>query len=620
MRATHEKEFMMEMDPGILRAVYRGRKSDRNRFFQNVQSQFGMHGFNSGAHRQDSVTISRIFTATNTLQSNLYWQNPRKIAVANQGSDPRSAVLMSAVQNHYMNLSDEHGNTQKQENQEAIMNAWFFGTGWKKLGYQVVTETKSKQPEDKNDGTIQPSPGSILGIPPDQVEQSGLPEPVRYERLVNQSVSPMDVFLDHKGDCRNFRVITHRMERTLHDILDFPAYDKGVLQSMKEKFEVDKGSRFDTREVELTIYEMMIQNRNGVWILTYAEEFNEPLRYDKAVTQGRIPWSPIIFTNEPGVRYPISHLRVASGIQAWIDRIANLSLEIVGKQRTQHIVNHQALEKGEFENFKKNLVGGVIKAARTLASGDVVELSSKGLNNDFFNFMKVFVDNETEILGVDQQRITGKSSNRTLGQDQLAAIGTQIREGGMLDKVRDWVLHQSKLEAEILKQYSNAPLHLLINKKDFADPQTGQLIEEKWVEFGTPNQPFPLRQFIQGEFDFRINIHEAVKPNRKEIQREAMEAMQVLSNPILRQAAIQDGVLGRMGPLLEMWARSFEIIDSEQFIERLDTQQQSALMALQAVQQAGGVVPEQPMPQEQQVALETESKIAQEQAKPQTKG
>ena len=45
--------------------------------------------------------------------------------------------------------------------------------------------------------------------------------------------------------------------------------------------------------------------------------------------------------------------------------------------------------------------------------------------------------NLTEILGMDEQMISGKSKNDTLGQDELARVGTKIRESGIVDKVHD---------------------------------------------------------------------------------------------------------------------------------------------------------------------------------------
>ena len=168
MRDTHMKEFVQQMHPDVMRAFYRGHKHGVNgshRFFQPERlARAGMH------REEDMVSLSRIFTATNTLQPQLYWKNPRKLAVPKKGTDPRSAALMTALQNHYMELPDDHGRTQKDHNQDAIMNAWFFGLGWKKIGYQIEFEPSENAPESKRgqfDGALQQA-RNALGIHPDR--------------------------------------------------------------------------------------------------------------------------------------------------------------------------------------------------------------------------------------------------------------------------------------------------------------------------------------------------------------------------------------------------------------------------------------------------------------------
>jgi len=627
MRRLHEMEFLREIDPGLIRAFYRGLRVRRQDPFLG-SSLGGTHagsGFDPrmGAttrRREDLVTLSRIFTATNTVLPNLYWQNPRKIAVAKNGTDTQSAALMTAVQNHYMELMDEHGRTQKHENQDSIMDTWFFGLGWKKVGYHMETVPRAKEPESELGVMDRTSIGikNILGVQPDQTEARLVPDQVRYERLYNTSESPLMVYLDDKADVRNFRVITHHLKRTLHDLKTFGNYDQSVVDELGDKFGVQRGTRFSDREIELDIFEMMMVQRNGIWILTFADQFDKPLRYDKSTSQGRIPWSPLIFTYEPGVRYPVSHMKVAVQSQEWIDRITNLILDVMGKHRSQHIVNRDALMPGEYDNFQKNVRGGVLQSKRTLLPGDVVEIKSSNVQADLFTTLTAFQQNVTEILGADEQRISGKSKNRTLGQDELAAVGTQVREGGLVDKVRNWMIHQSQIESEVLKQYSNGPLHVQITKRDFADPLSGAPIENKWVEFFTENQPLPLRQSLEGEFGHRINIYEAIKPDKRAIKAEIDEAILTYSNPVVRDAMLQEGIRIRLGELARARASMSENIDIESLIEELDPEQQAAAQVSNILMQSGGVPPRQQPTAEEASAFKQEESITKEAAKAQS--
>src|SRR3990167_6408783 len=90
MKSCHEKEFMRVIDPDLMRALYRGRDSktyehsDRDGFW-NDRSHF--------------MAMSKIFQGVNTIQPNLYYQNPYVLAKKLRGSDESTAALMTAALN-----------------------------------------------------------------------------------------------------------------------------------------------------------------------------------------------------------------------------------------------------------------------------------------------------------------------------------------------------------------------------------------------------------------------------------------------------------------------------------------------------------------------------------------
>ena len=382
-----------------------------------------------------------------------------------------------------------------------------------------------------------------------------------------------------------------------------------TMDEIREKMEVRNGTRFDLREIKVVLNEMMIEQRNGIWILVFIDDFYKPLRYEKMTHEGGIPWEPLMFTHEPGVRYPTSHMKVASRTQEWIDNVANLQMELVGKLRSQFYVNENILSLGQKEAFEKNLIGGIIFGKRPAGAGDITEMSSRGMTADLFNMLGLFQQNVTEILGADSQRVSGQSANKTATQDQLASQGSQIRESGMLDRIREWIIRGARLEGQFIKQFSNAQLHLEITPKDYRDPETGQRIENFWVEFMTQNNPLPLRQYLEHQFDYDTNIYEAPKPNTLVMRQQAMEAISTLAP--LQPALLQSGIKVDIGALAKIIGTSFEHIDSDSFIEELDPQQQAAAQAAQVLAQNNGVVPQelggfnqevQEQPQEQEAA------------------
>lgn len=593
MLKCHEDEFVKRIQPDLMRAMYRGRNT------KDYQDSYA----NRDSYQNDQehiMALTRMFQSTNTVLPNLYYQNPSPIINPGRDADEDQSALMSALIKHYMKM-----NNAKVQNQEAVMNSWFFGLGWKKEGYRTVILPRTNEPEDQ----IKPSTfGSrfmggiqtMLGMKeqkPDNTQSKDMPDFVDYETLFNDSESPMNIALDDKTDLLNCKAILHSLPRTLHDLQISGDYDEDILTSLYEEKKVTNGTRLDAREINLTLRELHIWQRNGIWILTYCDEYSKPLKYEPSSSAWKgFLFSPLALTFEPGVRYPVSHLKVGSQVQMKLDNLASMYVEIVARSRHILGVDVSALAPGQEVALERNLLQGILKFNRPITEGTLKELKSMPVQNDLPNLMKILQQNLTEILGVDEQLVAGKSDNDTLGQDELARNGTKIRQSGMQDRVRDWMIDQMRKEGALLKQYSNAELHLLITGKDYSNPMTSERMEDKWAEFMTENNPLGAKHYIQGEFEYDMNIAEAVKPNFVIQRQQLMEMLKLAAEPMTQEAMLNDGARIRTGLIAKETFKTFDSLGNpERFIEQLDSRQKAAIQAEKIVMQNGGMVP-QPKP------------------------
>lgn len=582
MRTCHEKEFITRIDPDLMRAFYRG--------FNKKQKEQDTDEAGFYNKREHFLTLTRIFTGTNTIIPNLYYQDPKPIAIPLHGADKNSASLMQALIRHYMKE-----NNSKIENQTAILNAWFFGIGWKKIGYQTAFMPRVQEPETQLSPMDKIKQGfqNFLGEKPDNNETRDVPQAVDYETLFNNSESPLNVMLDHKTDLLNGRMRLYRLKRTLHDLENFGDYDETALKELFEKMKHERGTRLDSREIELDLNELHIKQRNGLWILTWVDQFQKPLRYNKSTYQGKgFSDSPLVFTNEPGVRYPTSHMRVACQVQENIDYLSTLYIRTIDRMRNQLLINQNALAPGMDKALLANKTGGIIFTNQDITGGTFAQLTSAAVSNDIPNMIAIMQNNLTEILGADEQMISGKSTNKTLGQDQLARIGTQVRESGMLDKVRDWMIDQIRKEGMYLKQFSNAELYIQIDQEDMSDERSGQATTDKWMSFMTEQNPLGAKHYLQGEFDFDMNIYEAIKPNKQELQKEYTDAINLYSQPAVYQAMLRNGSIPRVDKLAEAAGKNFELINANDFVERLNPMQVAAYKAEEALMGGMGQKPQ----------------------------
>lgn len=601
MRSCHDQEFVKCIDPALIRAFYRGNKVKDNRF------NFMGYGNNENEHL---LMLSMVFGSANTILPNLYHQNPSPIITAMRGSSPmpnvspdESAALLSALIKYYMKKNEA-----KQENQEAVLNAYWFGLGWKKVGYtrqSLPQESIAGEPESQ----VQPKQGGFdfMGLmgqkkEPMPMQSKERMEYVDEEGLFNSSESPLNVMLDHKSDLRNSKAILHRVPRTLYELMNFPGYDPAIMEEIEKKFRHVRGSRLDTRDVDLTLNELHVRQRNGIWILSWIDSFDKPLQYEKSTWQGKgFQLVPLVFTNEPGVRYPISHMKIAIQVQDRIDKLASLFYETVARSRNMLFINKNHLEKGTIDAIEQNKIQG-IALVNQLNPGTFLHAQSPAVTNDLPALIALAQQNLTEVMGSDSQATSGKSKNKTLGQDELARVGTQIRESGMQDRVKDFVIKQFEMEGALLQEYCDAELKLEITGDDFADPIMAEAIQKQQVEFMSMQNPIAARRYIEKvEYNYDMNVEDVVRPDREKIMTNIERVIAFTTNPIVESSINEDGFKVKTGALSREWMKQVESLgNTRKYLEPIDSMQLAAIQTKRMLMQGGGSMAAAPAPQQKQ--------------------
>lgn len=608
MLAVHEKEFVKQIDPKLMRCMYRGRTKyeDRDNEVYGREQQDDKH----------LTALITIFQSENTIIPTLYPANPTPIVKPGRGSDGNSAALMTAIIKHYMRL-----NNAKVENQEAVLNSRFFGLGWKKLGWQSVYETVAEGPEDIDDEPkgfldkakqfMQGMLGGGPGMKPDHLEYRETAQIPYFEMLFNVSESPMNVALDDKSDFLNRKAILHSLPRTLYDLQNSGDYDDpegaAVLEELQEQLRNKMCSRFDSRNTELHLRELHIQQRNGIWIATWVDEMSKCLKYRKSDFKGKgFLFEPLSLTFEPGCRYPTSHIKVASQLQTKLDDLTSKFVEIAARSVNLTVVNPKAFQYGSESVLEKNLIRGILKTKNgAITPGDIQSFASSSGGQDLPQLIEVLQRKIGEILGADQQLVSGDSKNDTLGQDELARTGTKLREGGMKDRVRDWMISQLQKESVLIKQYSNSELHVKITGKDYADPMTGEKMEDRWASFMTPENPLGARHYLQGEFEHEFNMDDVARPAKETIREAMMTYLKLDADPAAQDANLQAGFRVRRDKInLEIMKTYDNVVNPEEFIERLDSKQVAAIQTQKVLMQSGGMAPQTKM------RADNETKIA----------
>lgn len=576
MRHCHDAEFMEVIDPDLIRAFYRGKKEKDKRFTRIGQPSEEKH----------LLLMTTIFSAANTILPNLFYQMINPIITPLKDATAESAALLTALLKHYSKLNEA-----KRENQEACLNAYFFGLGWKKLGYRVSYMPKPQIEQEPETQIKKPfSFTDMLGFgkKPDSLESKERPEVIESEGLFNASESPLNVMLDHKSDRINRKAILHRLPRTLYELMTFGSYDEKAIDDLYNKHKHIKGSRLNTREIDLELIELHVQQRNGIWILTYVEGFDKPLQYERSTFVGKgFQFEDLAFTSEPGARYPISHMKIAIQVQEKIDKMASMFYEKVARSQDITLINTNDLEKGQLEAIQENRIRGIVVTNKPINSGTFAHVQSPSVQNDLPLLMQMSMQNLIEVMGADQQLVSGKSKNKTLGQDELARVGTKIRESGMQDKVRDFIIAQFRKEAALLQQYSQAELEIEITGEDFSEPIMQEKFKRETVRFMKMENPIAAKRFIEGEYEFDVSVEEAIKPDNENIRAGIEKILITYAN--LKPMLMDNSKILRTDYLWERWLQTFDFLgNTKKFMQELDSEQLAAMQVKELILNSGG--------------------------------
>ena len=581
MRKCHDTEMMQEIDPDLIRAFYRGKTKKDQRFVRTGRNTDSEH----------FLMLTTMFSGANTILPSLYYQNPNPIIQALRDATPESAALLCAALKHYMKV-----NSAKEENQEAVLNSYWMGIGWKKLGYRIQTATAPEFQQDPESAPVEQKEKpfnfmDMLKPKPNPLQSKERLEFVEEEGLFNASESPLNIALDHKADLRNRKAILHFLPRTLYEIMQFGGYDKETLDELYKKYLHSHGSRLDTRGIDLTLMELHVLQRNGIWVLTWIDGFKKPLQYELSTLDAKcgFQFEPLVLTNEPGVRYPISHMKIASMKQDKLNKMASTFYENVARARNFMLLNQKGLAKGQIEAIEQNKVKGIILHDGPIPPNTIMEAQSPPIQNDLPVLMQMVVQDMIEGMGSTTQKVQGKSKNKTLGQDEIAEEGSVERESGMKDRVRDWMVNQFRKEGKLLQTYGEMELRVHIAPEDFADPTMSKQFQGSDEEFMTLNNPAPLKSYLPGDYKYETNIEEAIQPNGEVIRQGIERIIATYSNPVIKQEVNNDRKVLKIGEMFSVWLETFsQLGNPKRFVEEIDSMQLAAMQTRELLMGGAG--------------------------------
>ena len=258
------------------------------------------------------------------------------------------------------------------------------------------------------------------------------------------------------------------------------------------------------------------------------------------------------------------------------------------------LINRKDLESGTIDGIEQNRIGYVGLTNKSINPGTFAQINSPSVNNDIMNLTKVLEQALTQIVGIDEQMLAGRSDNETLGQDELARSGTKTRESGIKDAIREFIIHQFKIEGCLEQEYNEGEVKGSLIPQDYQNPMLqSRNSEPQPYEFMTMANPISVKSTLNGSyFDYDMNVEEAVRPDSLSLRKALLELLEAGANPLVK-SALMEGERPkriRLDLVAEEIVKTYgQLGNPSRYIEELTTDQVVGIQMKEIMMNGGGI-------------------------------
>lgn len=513
-----------------------------------------------------------LFIAANTVLSTLFYQIPRPIIKAQVSYLAYSASVIEGLIKHY--FTDDV----KEQNQLCILDAYLpYGYGVMKVGYNSRT------------GYVK-NPSLLTGKTQGN-DQQGLEENceyIQYERPTLSRISPKYAFLDYSKPFGKGKHITFEHPRTLKELKESNLYelDANFINYFKSKNDDEAKTKFKLKEH----WRVMV---DGVYKLTYVEDWDEPLYWGKTLYK-ELPAALLRFNRTPDKVYSVSHGRHAFDAQKELNYLNELWKEHIDKTRRQHLIWSEALTESGRKTLKANEVDGIIETSKPVSAGVYAPISASPMNKDVYanidnvrNYLKL-------ILGVSGGR-AGESGVDFATTEKAQAQGDFMRMSGMQDAIRDFVRQQLRMTTGNIVRLGNPEIVIKITGKNVIDPITGEVITGRELKFGGEDG-LSIAEEIKGDVDndylYDVDITSAAKSDYAVLRKQYADFMALMVNPVIDAKLAEKGQKVDVSEIVKDFANMFETIPNpDKYFIEITPEEKMMMAQKQMMAQGGAVMP-----------------------------
>jgi hypothetical protein len=490
--------------------------------------------------------INEYFPNTNSLISEIMYQNPDIIIEALKPEAEEGQHLMKAALQYGFNKSDA-----LIENRVALFDMFF--AGYCAVEVDHLTENNAKGglslvPEEEQmiknqQGMMEKALNKIKqAFSPEEAEENLAKEAPSKEEAFGtvektyvQRWSPLDVPLDWRA--RNLKERRYNLKKVWLSKAEFDAkYPK-----FKDKVTTENSSFEYSQHEEavhskkVLLYEFQVKKRgNELWTIIVC-----PTVTAEEIDIFKRPYATNGFNmkigtlHKYGKLYPISFGQVNKKMQDEMNHYVRFMMEVAERNIPKRLYDKNKVKVDGLEALESTKVNDLAPVDGN-PTGSVSELQPTSVSIENKELLAIFKAQKEKLWSVTESKIGGKSNANFMGEIAIQEQGFQVKQIDVQEGLRHLIREELDTFKDIIVNFWDEPFFFKVT--------SGQKPEWYISQMGPdPNDPTkqivlnPLTDILTGDYYIDVDISSSLRPNKERRKAEIVDFLKFIFQPGILQ-------------------------------------------------------------------------------------
>ena len=492
-------------------------------YFEGIQQVDAVHPHVSAQTKY--LIINEYFPNTNSLISEIMYQNPDMLLEALKPQAEEDLPLMKSALSYFWDKAEG-----LIENRVALFDMLFAGYCAVEVDIIPKPEREKAEPEPM----AEPEPGRrsvfdqfMKGVKnamnPEEAENNlaKLSPPMESNFATAQGTyirryDPMDVPLDWRAERvkdRRYNLKKVWMSKAEFDA-KYPAF-KDKVQASDDKFEFARHGR-EMHNRKVLLYEFQVRFKGEKYMTVIVSPYVLTREIDSFIR----PYTTNGFNmkigtlHKYGKLYPVSFAQVNKYMQDEMNHYVRHLMEVAERNIPKYLIDDAKVKEDGIVGLESNRVNALVPVKGN-TSGAVTPLQPTTASFENKELLAIFQDQKNKLWSVSESRISGKAPAKFATDIAVQEQAFQARQVDVQEGLRFLIQEQLNTGKDLIVSFWDDEVFLKV---------TGHP-KMKWYEPMTapnPNNPNesmvlnPLTEMLTADYDVKIDIASALRPNRKD--------------------------------------------------------------------------------------------------------